>query len=238
VWSIREEYYNLRGDSWSNVLIFRSDRAFFKGRPRLGGKTGLLTRFDLPVAVNHHAGETRAGLGDLYLQVLYLPYLTRKFGFAAGTGLYLPTATDERLGTGKVIVAPVVAPIWFFPERGFFFLKLQDQISVAGDPDRPDLHYFTTTPLLVWRVKRKWWVQFDTEAKTQIRASGHTGYKSGFLIGRVLKGRTAVWVKPEVGWGRYREIDFAIKTSIFRVRPRGGAVKRDRSSSRDEPRQP
>jgi hypothetical protein len=238
VWSLREEYYNLRGDSWTNILIFRSDRAFFKKRPRLGGKTGWLTRFDLPVAVDHRADETRAGLGDLYLQVLYLPYLTRKFGFAAGTGLSLPTATDERLGTGKLTVAPVVAPIWFFPGRGFGFIKMQDNISVAGDRDRPDLHYFTTTPLLVWRVKRKWWVQFDTEARTNFQASGHTGYRSGFLIGRVLKGRMGVWVKPEVGWGRYREIDFAIKTSVFRVPGREGKAKPDRSSPPSKPRQP
>ena len=127
----------------------------------------------------------------VYLQALYFPYLGRKFGFAAGTGLSIPTATDERLGTGK---------------------------------------YLTTTPLLVWRVRRKWWVQFDTEAKTNFEASGHTSFKSGFLMGRVMKGQVGVWVKPEINWGRYREGDFVIKTSFFKVRTRGDGKNRTPSS--------
>jgi hypothetical protein len=231
VWSVREEFYNLPGDSWTNLLILRSDRAFFQKKPRLGGKRGWLTRLDVPLAVNRRPDETRAGLGDIYAQVLYFPYLTPKFGFAAGSGLSIPTATNDRLGTGKLTLAPVVAPIWFFPKRGFFFVKLQDYFSVAGKQDRADLHYFTTTPLLVWRVRRKWWVQFDSEAKTNFQASGHTGFKSGFLIGRVVKGKMGVWVKPEVGWGRYREADFAIKTSFFRVRTQEKDKKRDRDPS-------
>jgi hypothetical protein len=30
VWSLREEYYNLPGQAWSNAFLFRSDRAFLK----------------------------------------------------------------------------------------------------------------------------------------------------------------------------------------------------------------
>jgi len=220
VWSLREEYFNLRGDAWTNVLIFRSDRAFFKNKPRLGGKRGWLTRFDMPLAVSHRQDVTRAGLGDLYAQVLYVPHLTRKFALVTGAGLSLPTATDETLGTGKLTVAPVVAPVWFFEKKGFFLVKLQDFVSVAGDDQRPDLHYFTTTPLLVWRLNRKWWIQLDTEAKTNFKDSGHTSFRSGFLVGRMVKGRVGISVKPEVYWGRYREGDFVIRTSLFKVRPK------------------
>ena len=218
VWSLREEYYNLPGQAWSNAFIFRVDRAFLKERPRPLGKSGLLTRVDIPLVVAHRANGTSAGLGDIYAQALLLPYSKGKFVFAAGSGVSLPTATNARQGTGKLTIAPAVAPVWFIPKRGFFLVKVQDFFSVAGAHDRPDLHYMTVTPLLVWRLKGKpYWVQLDAETQTNWNAHGHTGYKTGFLFGRITK-KLGAWIKLEVGMGPYRVQSLAIKTSIFKVR--------------------
>jgi hypothetical protein len=218
IWSLREEYYNLPGQSWNNAFLFRLDRAVFKDRPRPLGKSGILTRVDIPLVVAERPDGTSAGLGDIYAQALLLPILTKQFAFAAGSGISLPTATDHRLGTGKLTLAPAVAPVWFFPKRGLFFVKVQDYVSVAGADDRRDLHYMTITPLLVWRLKDKpYWVQLDAETQTNWKADAHTGYKTGFLLGRITKKR-GIWVKLEVGFGPYRVQSFAIKTSIFKVR--------------------
>lgn len=219
VWSLREEYYNLRGEAWNNVFLFRVDRAFLKDRPQLTGKRGILTRLDIPAVVAVRPDETQGGLGDIYWQALLVPYLTKDFGFAAGSGVSLPTATDRRLGTGKLTLAPAVVPVWFIPQRGFAFVKVQDYISVAGASDRPDLHYLTVTPLLLWRFQGKpYWVQFDVESKTDWKADGHTGYKVGFLFGRMMRNRFGAWIKTEVGLGPYRDATLAIKTSFFKVR--------------------
>ena len=220
VWSLREEYYNLRGsDAWANAFIVRRDKAFFEDRKEWWtGKRGFITRFDMPLVVTHNPVETQGGLGDLYLQALYFPHLTRKFAFAGGTGMLLPTATDELLGTGKVTIAPALAPVWFIPRRGMFFIKLQDFVSVAGDDSRPDLHYFTTNPLLTWSFQKKWWTQLDGETKTNFQTGGNSGYRVGVLLGRVLKNRFGAWVKVEVPFGKYREGDVSIKTSLFRVK--------------------
>ena len=218
VWSLREEYYNLPGEAWNNAFLLRVDRVVFKERPRPLGKSGILTRLDLPFVVAHRADGTSAGLGDIYAQALLLPHLKRKFVIAAGSGVFLPTATNKRLGRGKLTIAPVVAPVWFIPKRGFFFVKVQDYFSVAGDNDRPDLHYMTITPLLVWRLKGKpYWIQLDAETQTDWKADAHTGYKTGFLFGRMLKRRGA-WIKVEVGMGPHRVQSLSIKTSIFKVR--------------------
>lgn len=218
VWSLRQEFYDARGSGWNDLLIFRSDRAFLSDHPRVAGQRGLLTRFEVPLAVAHQAGVTKAGLGDIYAQVLLVPYLTKQRAFVAGTGLILPTATDRLLGTGKWQVAPVVAPVWFFPGRGFFFIKLQDYFSVAGDDSRRDLHYLTTTPLLVWRIpNRPYWVQLDGEIKTDFNQHSQTAYKAGFLVGRMVRHR-GFWIKPEVYWGPTREADFAVKIGFFSVR--------------------
>ena len=147
-----------------------------------------------------------------------MPYRKGTFVWGAGTGVFLPTATNRRLGTGTLTVAPVVAPIWFIPGRGFFLVKVQDYVSVASASDRPDLHYMTITPLLVWRLKdRPYWVQLDAETQTDWKADAHTGFKTGVLLGRMRKKRGA-WLKVEVGIGPHRVQSVAIKTSVFNVR--------------------
>jgi hypothetical protein len=86
-----------------------------------------------------HAGDTvrQGGLGDTYAQVLLLPYFSRTFAFFAGTGLKVPTATDQSLGTGKWIIAPAAGPVWFLPTRGLFLVKVQNLTSFAGDAPLP-----------------------------------------------------------------------------------------------------
>ena len=218
VWSVREEYYNLPGSGWTNAFLFRVDRAYLKERPRPLGKRGLLTRVDIPFLIAHRANGTSAGLGDIYAQALLLPYSKGRFVFAAGSGVSLPTATNRRQGTGKLTIAPAAAPVWFIPKRGFVLVKVQDFFSVAGAGDRPDLHYMTVTPLLVWRLKGKpYWIQLDAETQTNWKADSHTGYKTGFQFGRITHKR-CIWIKLEVGMGRYRVQSLAIKTSIFKVR--------------------
>jgi len=217
VWSLREEYYNLRGPAWSNAFLFRVDRAILKDRFPMAGNRGILTRLDIPFVLAHGTDGTSAGLGDIYVQALLVRQFT-KFAFAAGSGVSIPTATDHRLGTGKLTLAPLAVPVWLIPKRGIFFVKVQDYISVAGAGDRADLHYLTVTPLLVWRLQGKpYWIQLDGETKTNWKANEHTGAKVGFLFGRITKKR-GVWIKAEVGLGPYREAAFAIKTSIFKVR--------------------
>ena len=218
VWSLREEYYNLPGRAWSNAFLFRVDRAVLKEPSRHMGKRGVLTRLDIPIVVAHRASGTSAGLGDIYAQALVLPYFKGRLAWAVGSGVFLPTATSRRLGTGKLTVAPVVAPVKFIPRRGFFLVKVQDYFSVAGAGDRPDLHYMTITPLLVWRLKGKpFWAQLDAETQTNWKADAHTGYKAGFLLGRMTR-RRGLWIKVEVGMGAYRVQNVSIKTSIFKVR--------------------
>src|SRR6185369_12351949 len=121
-----------------------------------------------------------------------------------GSGVSIPTATGRRLGTGKLTLAPAVVPVWTIPKRGLFFVKVQDYFSIAGADDRLDLHFMQITPLLVWRLKNKpYWIQLDGGSQTNWKNDGHTGYKAGFLLGRIRKNR-GVWIKVEVGVGQYR----------------------------------
>ena len=214
--SIRNEYFNLADGNWVNALIVRSDKVFFKKNRRLGGKAGILTRFDFPIATAQVGGATQAGLGDLYTQFVYVPWLTPRFALAMGSGFTLPTATHSTLGSGKWQAAPVVAPVWFFPERkGYFLVKLQNFVSFAGAGSRPDVNYLLTTPTVFYRFHRRWWVLLDTEAKTNWERDHRVSFRSGIQVGHAVSPRIALFVKNEAPWGEHREGDWALKVGMI-----------------------
>jgi hypothetical protein len=201
LFSIRPEFYNPSTTVSQASLIFRYDQATLRARRWLPGKRGVILRFEVPLAETHVEGTVRrAGLGDAYGQILVAPYFTRRRAFVVGTGLLIPTASDPLLGAAKWVLAPAVAPVWFFG-RGMFLVKFQNFVSIAGSPSRPDVNFLLITPSFIHAVGRRWWVLADSETRTVWRLDAHTGIKSGFQVGRNVAGAFAVWVKPELWWG-------------------------------------
>jgi hypothetical protein len=219
VFSLREEFYNPEGELWKYAFILRADKAVLKNKGKLSGKRGFLLRSDLPIVMTRAGGSVNTGLGDLYGQALWLPYLTRKFGFALGTGLLAPTATHKTTGAGKWQIAPAAIPIWFFERKGLFFVKFQDYISFAGNRDRAEVHYTNADATLLWKLGRGWWIVTDTELYANWKKSGSTGFKSGLMVGRMLNPTFGVWVKPEIPYGRDSGGGWILKSSFFWVRP-------------------
>jgi len=219
--SIREEFYNLQNDVWRNLVLLRMDKAFLRNRGWLGGKAGVITRFDLPLAASNAAGDTDIGLGDLYGQFLYLPYLSKRFALAVGSGMFFPTATDQTLGSGKWKVAPLVAPVWFIqPRKGYFLVKFQSVHSFAGSDTRPDTNVLLVTPTLLHRVKQRWWFLLDTEVKIDWEQDGRTSFLSGVQVGHMFSRSFGLWVKPEVYWGSNRQGDWNLKLTMIWFRAR------------------
>ena len=136
LFNIRSEYSNLNDGNWSEALIARSDKAFLRTK-KYGGKRGILTRFDFPIVTVKVASSTHAGLGDLYGQFTYVPFLTRRFALFLGSGLVLPTATYQTLGSGKWTVAPLGGPMYFFGRKGFAYLSFRSMFPLLGTHRAP-----------------------------------------------------------------------------------------------------
>ncbi len=218
IFSIRNEHRSLRNDAWANTTIFRFDKVTLKNVGNKGGAKGLILRFDIPFNTVHAGNTTKTGLGDLYAQALYIPKVSRKFALAIGTGVVLPTATSDVLGRGKLFVSPTVVPVWYFSNRKrFALLRIQNFVSVAGKKDRPDVNYFIVAPAVVHPIGKGWWVVGDTELKWDWKSKLGSGI-TGLQIGRMLKGKYGIWVKPEVPWGPGRTGDFNFKFTVFKVR--------------------
>ena len=209
--SVREEFRNLRNGAWNNRLVLRKDTVVLKGK-RGGGRTGYLLRTDVPITTTHLGSETHTGLGDIYGQALYIPYLSRKFAFVTGAGIVLPTATHRTLGTGKWQVAPLAVPVWFLArKRGYFQVKFQDFISVAGVGDRPDVHALFINPTLNYVPARRWLVQAEAESRTNWKNDNRTDFRVGFGAGRVMTRRLFLGIKGEVPIGTTRPGDWTLK---------------------------
>jgi len=217
--SIRNEYRNLKNGAWANTAIFRIDQIAFKGLYNKGGLKGLILRFDVPFLNTVHAGtRTETGLGDIYAQAIYVPKVSRTFSFAVGSGVVIPTATNDLLGTGKLILAPTAVPIWGFPKsRRRLLIRFQNFFSVAGKSSRPDINYFVAGPALIGRLGKGWWYTADTELRWNWKTDLGSGI-SGFVVGRIIKGKFGIAFKPEVPWGPGRAGDFNLKFAVFKIR--------------------
>lgn len=214
--SVREEYRNLRNEAWNNRIVLRKDAIVLKGK-RGGGRTGFLLRTDVPITTTHLGSETHTGLGDIYGQALYIPYLSRKFALVTGTGIVLPTATHKTLGLGKWQVAPLAVPVWFLPrKKGLFLVKFQDYISIGGVGDRPGVHALFVNPTLNYIPARRWLVQADVESRTNWKNDSRTDFRVGFGAGRVMTSRLFLGIKCEVPMGPTRPVDWTFKViNIF-----------------------
>ena len=218
LFSVRPEFSWLNADVSRSALIFRYDYAALRQRRWLPGRRGVILRLEMPIAQTSTASTDAVGLGDAYAQLLTIPYFTRKFALAVGTGLGIPTATDDLLGTGHLVLAPAVAPVWFL-ERGMFFVRVQNSTTVAGSDSRPDFNVFIVAPTFIHSVGARFWVLADTETQTDWRRDERTGIKSGLQVGRAIAGRVGLWAKPEVWWGPNPAGRWNLKFGIVWYRP-------------------
>jgi hypothetical protein len=220
IYSLRNEYRNLKNGAWANTVLFRFDRFAFRNLHNASGARGLVLRFDVPFNTVHRGTSTKTGLGDLYAQVLYVPYIarSRRFAFSVGSGIVLPTATNSFLGAGKLIIAPLAVPIWYLGRRNrFFLLRVQNYVSVAGKSSRANVNYLVADPTLAFRAARNTWIVVDTEFKRDWNTKRGSAI-SGIQFGKMISGKIGFWVKPEIPWGPGRQGDFTFKFGIYKFR--------------------
>jgi hypothetical protein len=218
LFSLRNEYYNLPGDMWRNVVTLRADALILREEAGSWRGPGVILRADLPMVSFHNKSGTTTGLGDVYAQALAIPRIAPGFLFAVGTGLVLPTASDDKFGSGQWIAAPTVAPVLFFPRRGFAYVKVQDWVSFAGDEARPKVHYLTVTPTFLWRLGERWWTVVDAESNTNWEQDSQTSYRAGFLLGRMLSTRQGLSLKLELPFGGNQQMDWSLKVVYYVTR--------------------
>jgi len=154
---------------------------------------------------NTFGNTTVSGIGDMDLRFLAIPYAAGKFGIATGVEAYLPTASNDALGTGRFTVVPQI----FF---GFFNLMGENSIfapgylyafDVAGDDDRNPVRQHKIDAYFVWLLAgmKNWLIinpqfAFDTENDKSIYL---VDLEFGFMVPQLPGAST--YLRPGVGYG-------------------------------------
>ena len=151
---------------------------------------------------------TVSGIGDLDVRFLAVPFVNSKYAIAGGVEAYLPTATHDALGDGKLSLVPQ-AFVGFFNLMGknsIFVPGYLYAFDVAGDEDRASVRQHKIDIYFVWLLAgmKNWLIinpqmNFDTENDTQIYL---VDAEFGFMI-PALPG-TSTYIRPGVGIGEDR----------------------------------
>jgi hypothetical protein len=159
-----------------------------------------------------------SGMGDTDLRFLAVPYVTNKWGIAAGLEAYFPTATNDLLGTGRYALRPQVF-------AGFFGLLGKNSIfapgylylfDVGGDDDRADIEQHQLDIYLVWLLggMRHWLIvnpsaAFDVENDEDIYV---VDLEWGYTIPQ-LPG-ASIHLRPGFGLGPDTPFDYTFEFGL------------------------
>jgi len=166
--------------------------------------------------VNNSDGSssTYSGIGDFDARILTVVHSTSKFVIAPGLEAFFDTASNDNVGSGSTILAPVVFFGWFnaLGKNSITAPGIQHQFSVDGRPVNRtilDLYYVKIL------AKGKNWLIinpqpiFDWEYETEY---AQVDIEWGFMI--VPKSGIAGYVRPGFGIGDHRPFNYNFEFGI------------------------
>jgi len=217
---LRHVYQKLEGGVSVHDTILESDIEFLRR---------LLLRYQLPArTLTSPAGQV-SGIGDIQLGLVSILGSTPRFVAALIAGAELDTATQPQLGAGKqqlILGAGAALKPWRW---WLAYAVVQQQFSVAGDPNRPDVNQLTTDFGSILFGRNFNWLKLDVA--TTIDFTGPTGgrvYGTG-EAGSLVIGRVGLFVRAGTQLAGPRLVDYTVAAGVrylFRLeRAKPGAVK-------------
>ncbi len=145
-----------------------------------------LIRFTLPIATSPDISNGYVtGLGDLTLMDIFILPKQDDVTYGAGPLVVIPTATDERLGSGKWQAG--AAGIAIAPQNwGLLGGLVTYQTSFAGQGDREDVSLFTFEPILNFNLSDGWYLRSSAIWNFNLK-SGDGYIPLGLGVGKVFQ---------------------------------------------------
>ena len=180
--------------------------------PFLEGKAAV--RFRIPLVASDLDGKSRFGLGDLNFRANYVPVATPKYGILVGLEASLNTASKETLGAGKNLLAPVFVYAMFLPGGQIFAPAYQQFFTLSGDRDRAGVNNGAFDFYYVKSIPKGWWI-VDPAVTLNYAQNTHIGgqveLERGFVLGAAGKGVASWYLRPGVGFTKYRAYDWSLE---------------------------
>ncbi len=184
----------------------------------LGSRHALRLKYRYK-SLNLEAGQgpntNISGTGDLDFRYLYIPYVTNKWGLAAGLEAFFPTASNDALGDGKYVLRPQIFAGFFglFGKASIFAPGILYLFDVAGDDNRAPVNQWQMDIYFVWLLAQmKHWLIINPQPVWDVENNKEfmiVDAEFGFMIPQLPGAST--WVRPGAGVGSDRPFDWTFE---------------------------
>lgn len=161
------------------------------GVPGLPGNPGI--------GETENGGRT-FGLGDINYSLFFNPLETKgKLIWGVGGSITLPTATNDRLGSGKWSAGPTVVGL-VQPSWGTYGMLLRQLWSFAGDDDRRGVNQSLIEPFVNYNLNNGWYLLSDSVITVdwKINSGNKMTLPLGGGVGKIFKiGKQAMNARVE-----------------------------------------
>ena len=156
-----------------------------------------------------------SGTGDLDLRWLYVPHVTNKFGIATGLEAFFPTASNDALGDGKLVLRPQIFAGFFglLGKNSIFAPGILYLFDVAGDDDRASVNQWQMDIYFVWLLAQmKHWLIINPQPVLDVENDKEfmiVDLEFGFMVPQMPG--ASVHVRPGAGVGADRPLDWTFE---------------------------
>ena len=150
---------------------------------------------EVPLARFESPDKSANGLGDVLLSAQAV-HSVHYIDWGVKLESFLPTATDDTLGTGKWVISPAMFAVLPVNENFFVAAGYKQYVSVAGDGGRQDLNYGRIRLLFSYMDDDQWWITFDPQYYVDYKNSGQAELVWESEIGVMVNAGTALYIKP------------------------------------------
>lgn len=213
-------WLNTEGDGEQNITTFEFRTPFADGKWQFRSRARYAS---IEADINGDGIDelNDNGFGDFDFRFLTVPILEmkKKFALAVGFETFLPTATEDSLGSGALSVGPQVFAVFFAP----FGIKgtlvaptYQHKFSLDEDEGRRDVHQGLIDIFILWiSSDRQYWVLGNPQIVLDYEENKEfmiTDMEAGTMLDRYLgtKGHSA-YLRPSIVVGGDRPTDGSIE---------------------------
>jgi hypothetical protein len=193
----RYEYQSLQSHGVRQLLVPRYEHAF--------GKAFSL-RFEVPYVADDSPQQgvgDESGMGDILVRPALRAYRREGLGVVVAAEITFDTAVDERLGSGKNVIAPLAFASIDAPRlKSVIFPYAQQYVSVGGDDQRNDINQTLLRLGLLTRWPQRFYSFVEPSLYIDWERDARTGFTLELEVGRLMNRQLAIWARPGVGlWG-------------------------------------
>jgi hypothetical protein len=213
-------WLNTPGDSVQNVTTMEYRTPFADGKWQFRTRVrGVSLNSDLNDDGIDEIDDS--GLGDIDFRFLTVPYLNmaKRQAFAVGLETFLPTASEEALGSERISLGPQIFAVKFAPfgiPNTLIAPAYQHKFSIYEQSDRDAVNLGLIDLFILWSSKDKqYWALLDPQGVINYDEDikfGQVDAEAGMMLDKYIGTQGhSVYVRPSVGFGKDRVSDGSIE---------------------------